>query len=612
MVRAGNVIKGHFWNEPVKVEKIEEIGDYIRIVGSTIYSRQYVNTVMKKEEAGELETIETAPDLSSNPEVVFSVIEATRFKYASLFDPLLAMNVSKIDPLPFQIEAVYGYVLKQPRIRFLIADDPGAGKTIMAGLIIKEMKLRRLARRTLIVVPGHLKDQWRRELKDKFDEKFVMLDRPTFNAHYGENPWERNEQVITSIDFAKQEEILPTLSSVHWDLVIVDEAHKMAAYRYGNKVSKTQRYKLGEVLSKTSNHLLFLTATPHRGDPENFRLFLDLLMPGFFASSQMVEESLKNRDNPLFIRRLKEDLKDFEGKPIFTGRFPKTIKFNLHDREKDLYNDVSRYVVEQYNRALQQDKKRNVAFALMILQRRMASSTYALLQSLKRRKERLKKILKGEEEQKEVSVDFEAIEDLEESERWEKEKEWEGISLAKDPEELKQEIETLETLIEKAKGIVRSESEVKLSELRKAIEEGFKRIRDMNGNPKILIFTESKDTLEYLVKKIKNWGYRVNFIHGGMNIEERIKAEKIFRDEADIMVATEAVGEGINLQFCHIMINYDIPWNPNRLEQRMGRIHRYGQQRDVYIFNLVADDTREGKVLAKLFDKLKEILTLSN
>jgi len=609
MVRAGNVIKGHFWNEPVKVEKIEEIGDYIRIVGSTIHSRQYVNTVMKKEEAGELETIETAPDLSSNPEVVFFVIEATRFKYASLFDPLLAMNVSKIDPLPFQIEAVYGYVLKQPRIRFLIADDPGAGKTIMAGLIIKEMKLRRLARRTLIVVPGHLKDQWRRELKDKFDEKFVMLDRPTFNAHYGENPWERNEQVITSIDFAKQEEILPTLSSVHWDLVIVDEAHKMAAYRYGNKVSKTQRYKLGEVLSKTSNHLLFLTATPHRGDPENFRLFLDLLMPGFFASSQMVEESLKNRDNPLFIRRLKEDLKDFEGKPIFTGRFPKTIKFNLHDREKDLYNDVSRYVVEQYNRALQQDKdkKRNVAFALMILQRRMASSTYALLKSLKRRKERLEKILKGEEEQKEVSVDFEAIEDLEESERWEKEKEWEGISLAKDPEELKQEIETLETLIEKAKEIMRSESEVKLSELRKAIEEGFKRIRDMNGNPKILIFTESKDTLEYLVKKIKNWGYRVNFIHGGMNIEERIKAEKLFRDEADIMVATEAAGEGINLQFCHIMINYDIPWNPNRLEQRMGRIHRYGQQRDVYIFNLVADDTREGKVLAKLFDKLKEI-----
>ena len=607
MVRAGNVIKGHFWNEPVKVEKIEEIGDYIRIVGSTIHSRQYVNTVMKKEEAGELETIETAPDLSSNPEVVFSVIEATRFKYASLFDPLLAMNVSKIDPLPFQIEAVYGYVLKQPRIRFLIADDPGAGKTIMAGLIIKEMKLRRLARRTLIVVPGHLKGQWRRELKDKFDEKFVMLDRPTFNAHYGENPWERNEQVITSIDFAKQEEILPTLSSVHWDLVIVDEAHKMAAYRYGNKVSKTQRYKLGEVLSKTSNHLLFLTATPHRGDPENFRLFLDLLMPGFFASSQMVEESLKNRDNPLFIRRLKEDLKDFEGKPIFTGRFPQTIKFNLHDREKDLYNDVSRYVVEQYNRALQQDTKRNVAFALMILQRRMASSTYALLQSLKRRKERLKKILKGEEEQKEVSVDFEAIEDLEESERWEKEKEWEGISLAKDPEELKQEIETLETLIEKAKEIMRSESEVKLSELRKAIEEGFKRIRDMNGNPKILIFTESKDTLEYLVKKIKNWGYRVNFIHGGMNIEERIKAEKIFRDETDIMVATEAAGEGINLQFCHIMINYDIPWNPNRLEQRMGRIHRYGQQRDVYIFNLVADDTREGKVLAKLFDKLKEI-----
>jgi len=372
-------------------------------------------------------------------------------------------------------------------------------------------------------------------------------------------------------------------------------------------VSKTQRYKLGEVLSNTSNHLLFLTATPHKGDPENFRLFLDLLMPGFFADSQMVEKAVKNRETPL-LRRLKEDLKDFEGKPIFTRRFPITVKFELSDKEKELYNEVSRYVLEQYNKALVDDKKRNIAFALMILQRRMASSTYALLKSLKRRKEKLEKVLKGEDQQdKRVSIDVEALEDLEESERWQKEKEWESISLAKNPEELKQEITTLEILIEKAKEIIESESEVKLSELRKAIEEGFRKIEEMDGNPKILIFTESKDTLEYLVKKIRNWGYKVNVIHGGMNIDERIKAEKIFRDETEIMIATEAAGEGINLQFCHIMINYDIPWNPNRLEQRMGRIHRYGQRKDVYIFNLVAEDTREGKVLARLFDKLEEI-----
>ncbi|HOP95700.1 MAG: helicase-related protein [Dictyoglomaceae bacterium] len=606
MIEEGKIIKGPFWNESVKVDKVNELGDYIQIIGSTD-SGKHIDQLIRKDDLSKIEILKDEIDFSASPENSFLVIEATRFKYASLFDPLLAMNVSKIDPLPFQIEAVYGYVLRQPRIRFLIADDPGAGKTIMAGLIIKELKLRRLARRILIVVPGHLKDQWRRELKEKFDEKFTVLDRNTFSATYGENPWNINDQVITSIDFSKQEEILPALHSVNWDLVVVDEAHKMAAYSYNNKVSKTQRYKLGEILSKTSNHLLFLTATPHKGDPENFRLFLDLLMPGFFASAEMVEESLKNKDNPLFIRRLKEDLRDFEGKPIFTRRFPKTVKFRLTDEEKSLYNDVSYYVREQYNRALADEKKKNVAFALMILQRRMASSTYALLKSLERRKEKLQKILNGEEKPENISVDLESLEDIEEEERWKKESEWESISLAKNSEELNQEIKKLDQLIEKVQEIIKNESEVKLKELRNAIEEGFKKIKEMNGNPKILIFTESKDTLDYLVKKIKSWGYKVNYIHGGMKIEERISAEKIFRDETEIMVATEAAGEGINLQFCHIMINYDIPWNPNRLEQRMGRIHRYGQQKDVYIFNLVAEDTIEGEVLIKLFDKLEEI-----
>jgi superfamily II DNA or RNA helicase len=613
MISEGNIIKGPFCDEPVKIEKIEEIGDYIRILGSTLYSKNHFNRIIRRDELANLEVIKRVIDLSSNPEDVFYTIEAMRFKYASLFDPLLAMNVSKIDPLPFQIEAVYGYVLKQPRIRFLIADDAGAGKTIMAGLILKELKLRNLAKRILIVVPSHLKDQWRRELKEKFDEKFMILDRNTFNAHYGENPWERNSQVITSIDFAKQDDIIRTLESVDWDLVIVDEAHKMAAYRYGEKTEKTERYKLGEVLSKTSNHLIFLTATPHKGDPENFRLFLDLLMPGFFATHEMIEESLKNKDNPLFIRRLKEDLRDFDGKPIFTRRFPRTIKFRLSDIEKELYNEVSRYVVEQYNKALvkPEDKRRNVAFALLILQRRMASSTYALLKSLERRKAKLERILKEgrKEELQRISMpaDYEETEDLEEIERWKREEEWESVTVARSFEELRAEIETLERLIEKAKRIVDTEGEVKLRELRKAIEEGFKKIEEMNGRRKILIFTESRDTLDYLARKISEWRYRVNCIHGGMGLEERIMAEKVFRDETEIMVATEAAGEGINLQFCHIMINYDIPWNPNRLEQRMGRIHRYGQQKDVYMFNLVAEDTREGMVLAKLLDKLDEI-----
>ena len=610
MVKEGMVVEGPFWPEPVEIKKVDEFGDRVHIIGATIYSNTHIDQLIPREELEKLKTKEFILDFSAPGSETFLSIEAERYKFASLFDPLLAMNTSKIDPLPFQIEAVYGYILKLPRIRFLIADDPGAGKTIMAGLIIKELKLRGVVNRILIVVPGHLKDQWRREMKEKFQEPFTVIDRGLLDAHYAENVWRRESQVITSMDFAKGKEILPALGSVEWDLVIVDEAHKMAAYMYGNKLSRTERYKLGKALSDNSDHLLFLTATPHKGDPENFRLFLDLLVRGFFATQKLIDESLENKDNPLFIRRLKEDLKDFEGKPIFTNRCPETIKFRLSDKEQVLYNKLSKYVISQYNVALQSDKRRNVAFALLILQRRMASSTYALLRSLERRKERLEGLLKGEELVKEMpiaAIDLEEVEDYEEEKRWEQEKRWETLSIAENRAELEKEINTLKDLIEKARGILREECEVKLSELKKAIEEGFKKIREIHGNEKILIFTESKDTLEYLVKRIKSWGYSVNFIHGGMRLEERINAEKVFQHETQVMVATEAAGEGINLQFCHLMINYDIPWNPNRLEQRMGRVHRYGQQKDVYVFNLVADSTREGKVLAKLFDKLDEI-----
>lgn len=608
MIKEGETIEGPFWPEPVEVKKVEEFGNRIRIIGATIYSNIHVDQLIPKEELDKIKTKRFILDFSAPASEVFLSLEAQRYNFASIFDPLLAMNTSKIDPLPFQIEAVYGYILKLPRIRFLIADDPGAGKTIMAGLILKELKLRGVIKRILIIVPGHLKDQWRRELKEKFQEHVTVIDRGLLDAHYAENIWQRENQAITSIDFAKRKDILPYLKSVDWDLVIVDEAHKMAAYRYGDKLSKTERYHLGSAISNNSDHLLFLTATPHKGDPENFRLFLDLLVPGFFAKQELIEESLENKDNPLFIRRLKEDLKDFDGKPIFTNRYPKTIKFRLSENEKKLYNEVSRYVISQYNRAMQKDRRRNVAFALLILQRRMASSTYALLRSLERRKGRLEDLLKEPELPEEaITIDLEEIEDYEEEGRWEQENKWETLSIAENREELKKEIASLEEMQNVAKDILKEGCEVKLSELKKAMEEGMKKLREMEGNEKILIFTESRDTMEYLVKKIRSWGYSVNFIHGGLKLDERIEAEKIFKHKTQIMVATEAAGEGINLQFCHLMINYDIPWNPNRLEQRMGRIHRYGQQKDVYIFNLVAEDTREGQVLGKLFDKLEEI-----
>ena len=615
IIKRGAIIEGPFWPDPIEIIEIEELETNqenfkIKIGYRNTRTSIFDTQILDKEDLKKIKVKVSELDFSAKASEVFLAIESIRLKYASLFDPFLALNTSKIDPLPFQIEAVYGYVLKLPRIRFLIADDPGAGKTIMTGLILKELKLRGLAKRILIVVPGHLKDQWIREMKEKFQETFIEINRNLMNSLYGENPWAVKNQVITSMDFAKQEDILPSLSSTHWDLVIVDEAHKMAAYRYSDKTSKTDRYKLGEILSKTSTHLLFLTATPHKGDQENFRLFLDLLVPGFFAKEEFIQESINNKDNPLFIRRLKEDLRDLEGKPIFTNRYPKTIKFRLSDKEKKLYNELSEYVISQYNKALQKDKKKNIAFALLILQRRMTSSTYALLKSLERRKQKLEELFKKSELEKEksyFSFDIEEFEEYNEKERWEKEKEWETLSLAETKEELYQEINILENLIKKANEIIDEENEIKLTELKKAIEEGLKKIIEIQGNEKILIFTESKDTLDYLVQKIKSWGYSVNSIDGSMSLEERIKAERIFRDQTQIMVATEAAGEGINLQFCHIMINYDIPWNPTRLEQRMGRIHRYGQQKDVYIFNLVAEDTREGKVLIKILEKLDEI-----
>jgi superfamily II DNA or RNA helicase len=611
MIKEGDVIEGSFWNEPVRVDKVEDSGRYIRIIGSTLHSKEHIDRLLFSDDLSRIKVRENSINFTGDPEKVFLYLEATRFRYASLFDPLLAMSVSKIDPLPFQLDAVYGYILKLPRIRFLIADDPGAGKTIMAGLVIKELKLRGVVKRILIVVPGHLKDQWRRELKEKFDEIFEIVDRSSFSNLYGENPFLYRDQVITSLDFAKQEDILSSLSSAIWELAIVDEAHKMSAYTYGDKTQKTQRYKLGEILSRTTDHLLFLTATPHKGDSENFRLFLDLLIPGFFATTEMIDESIKNRDNPLFIRRLKEDLRNFEGKPIFRRRFSRTIKFNLSDREKELYNEVSRYVIDEYDRSLKEEKQRNVMFALVILQRRMASSVYALRQSLERRKKRLEELLNGKEIPKKTTIlDLETIEEgeeQEEAERWKREEEWEGVTLARNLDELKREIQTIQRLIDMAEEIINEEAEVKLRELKDAIKEGFKKIEEIGGKKKILIFTESKDTLEYLVSKIKSWGYNVNYIHGGMNLEYRIRAEMEFKEETEIMVATEAAGEGINLQFCNIMINYDIPWVPTRLEQRMGRIHRYGQQRDVYIFNLVAEDTKEGEVLSNLLAKLDEI-----
>jgi len=611
-IQKGTIIKAPNWPEPVEIKFIEEAGDYIHIVGSTKDSRQHIDQLISKDEFSQFKPDQYKANFGEEAWKVFLALETTRYRFASMYDPLIAMNASKVDPLPHQIEAVYGYILKKPRIRFMIADDPGAGKTIMAGLLIKELKIRNLVKRILIVAPGHLKDQWRRELKERFEEIFIPVGRQYIDSLFGQNVWMRENQIVTSIDFAKREDVLPSIAAAHFDLIIVDEAHKMSAYRYGEKIDKTSRYKMGETLSNNCEHLLFLTATPHKGDPENFRLFLDLIEPGFFATNEIVAESVRSKDNPLFIRRMKEDLKDFEGKPLFLPRYVHTTAFQWKadsQNEQILYNELSDYVNTQYNKALTKDKRRNIAFALVILQRRLASSTYALLKSLERRKERLEEYLKGASGNQgitETTFDFEVVDEMSEEERWREEEIWETLSVAENREELEREIETIKKLIAQAKSIINNEEEIKLNEFKKSLREFTEKYKNPKDK-KILVFTESRDTLEYLEKKIRAWGYRTTTIHGGMKLEERIKAESIFKNETDVLVATEAAGEGINLQFCHLMVNYDIPWNPNRLEQRMGRIHRYGQQKEVFVFNLVAIDTREGRVLFKLFEKLDEI-----
>jgi len=598
-----SILTGPFWPEKVRVISSRQIShDMVKLDAVGVETGKYYPQVINGSDLDKI-NIEEETDLkfTGDGEGFFLFIESHRIRNAFQFDPLYAVNVSQIDPLPHQIDAVYYHVLQNPRVRYLLADDPGAGKTIMAGLIIKELKYRGLVDKILIIAPGHLKYQWLREMKEKFQEQFRIADRDVMDSAWGQNIFEEENQLITSIDFAKQEDVMASIKDSKWDLIIVDEAHKMSAYKYGKKTTKTARYRLGEMVSEITNYMILLTATPHRGDDENFRLFLDLLEPGFFADTKMLAQSISDKDNPLFLRRLKEDMKDFDGRPLFPPRHVHTKKFRLSEDEKELYNAVTDYVQEHFNKAIKKEK-RNVVFALIILQRRLASSVRAVRTSLERRRKRLQDLYDKAElfDAGELKIDT-YMEDLAEEERWRKEEELlTRLTSADNLDDLHSEIKSLESLVLLAKDVERKEVEAKLTELKAVIDEtGLK-----ESGQKLLIFTESRDTLNYLVEKLNIWGYSTTEIHGLMKMDARIQAESDFKNEAQICVATEAAGEGINLQFCSMMVNYDIPWNPNRLEQRMGRIHRYGQQKEVYIYNLVARDTIEGRILVRLFEKL--------
>lgn len=568
------------------------------------------------------------------------LVESARVRLAYTYDRQFAVSLSGIRTLPHQIEAVYLKMLPQPRLRFLLADDPGAGKTIMAGLLIKELKLREAIERCLIVVPAPLTVQWQDELMRFFNETFQIIHTGNDQQQLI-NLWQRESLVITSLDYAKQDDVRERIWQQRWDLVIIDEAHKCSAYTKssagrGDEVEKTKRYQLAEKLAAADNHLLLLTATPHHGDEDRFSHFIRLIDPDLFPEPHKLgEETVKlirqdilrlGPDCPWALRRLKEDLRDMVGNRLFPDRHAHTVTFKLSREEFHLYKAVTSYINEFLPQATG-NRKNSVALARTVFQRRLASSTRAIHESLSRRLKKLQEIdrelqelpaaqrgkrlayLQGritDAEQDEDDLDDEARDHL-----------LDETTVAQGLDQLQAELAALRELESRAARVREHGQDSKLSALRDCLTKAeFHELRD--GRGKLLIFTEHRDTLRHIRHHLESWHYSVCEIHGGMNPHDRKKAQEEFRTTHQICVATEAAGEGINLQFCHLMINYDLPWNPTRLEQRLGRIHRIGQKDDVHAFNFVAGDSEdgqpiiEGRILERLLNKLDQMRAALN
>src|SRR5271165_3109813 len=626
--KANLIISGPLFPEPVQVMMTHDLGHLVKVIGKGIRTDKFYDPILDSDQLSNITASPEKEPFDGDPVRFRLGIEGMRLGLAYEYDPYFSLSIARVDPLPHQLEAVYDYFLKLPRIRFLLADDPGAGKTIMAGLLIKELKIRGLVKRTLIVTPANLSFQWQRELKDKFRENFEVIRSDVLRANYGQNPWQDRDQVVTSVSWVSRiEDARDSLLRSRWDLVIVDEAHKMSAYA-GDK--KTLAYQLGEKLSEMTDHFLLMTATPHKGDPENFCLFLSLLDKDVYGNIKSLQEAMRRNEAPFYLRRTKEALVSFPDPEtgtvhkLFTKRIVKTIEFDLDGDELTFYDDLTHYVEDQSMRASAEDSARGraIGFTMAMLQRRMASTIYAVRRTLERMRERREKILADPEAYRKQQIEQRVPDDfdeLPEDEQQEIIAQLEDVVASVDPAALRAEIASLTKLIDQARILEKREIESKLTKLKSVLkDQGFL----SDPTKKLLLFTEHKDSLDFLVGdgkdgrphgKLREWGLTVTQIHGGMKIGDRdtpgsrIYAEREFRETAQVLVATEAAGEGINLQFCSQMINYDIPWNPVRLEQRVGRIHRYGQEHDCIIFNFVARNTREGRVLQKLLERLREI-----
>lgn len=606
--------------------------DVVEVTYRDLSGKDHSELLFRDREAG-LEVVEggTPWAFDSDGELFRLVSEAYRIRMAYLFDPWMAVHLSRVEPLPHQITAVYGEMLPRQPLRFLLADDPGAGKTIMTGLFIKELMLRGDLQRCLIVVPGNLVEQWQDELNQKFQLPFDILTNDRINGARSGNALAEMPLVVARLDkLSRNEELQAKLAQTDWDLVVIDEAHKMSASVFGGEIKYTKRYHLGELLSEKTRHLLLLTATPHNGKEEDFQLFMALIDPDRFEGKY--REGTHESDASDLMRRLvKEKLLKFDGTPLFPERRAYTVTYELSDLEAALYERVTEYVREEFNRAenLNKERRGTVGFALTVLQRRLASSPEAIYQSLRRRRERLEARLREERLMKRgrdtdiaddifkgmpsyTEDDFEDLDDAPENEAEQTEEQVsDAASAARTIAELELEIAQLGDLEKLADKVRHSGQDRKWTELSKLLQEQTEMFDASGQRRKLVIFTEQRDTLNYLTDKIRTLLGKheaVVSIHGGIDRDHRREVQASFVQDKEVLVlvATDAAGEGINLQRAHLMINYDLPWNPTRLEQRFGRIHRIGQTEVCHLWNLVSDQTREGEVYIRLLKKMEE------
>jgi superfamily II DNA or RNA helicase len=585
-------------------------------------------------------------DFTARPEAVRAVVEGERLSFGHLANPAFATEIANIHPLPHQRIAVYDHMMPQTRLRFLLADDAGAGKTIMTGLYIREMLSRRLLRRVLIVPPAGLVGNWQSELQVLFNLQFSIAHGSDARAR---NPFVGSDSnlMVVSVDTLRQPRSFARLCEEDvepYDLVVFDEAHKLSCDRDSDyRVRKTDRYRLAEALAGVPDadngwslpwrphHLMLLTATPHMGKEYPYYALWRLLEPEVLATAEAFKQFPDDRRHHYFIRRTKEEMVKLSGEPLYPKRYCDTLGYKLSQgevSEQTLYDQTTDYLRYVYNQAKLLNRSA-ARLAMSVFQRRLASSTYALLCSFDRRIGKLDRIIDDIQSGK-ITIEqlvlaqrkFQDADDVFESKGADEEESTDGFEENEEAEDnLLQGVvaESLASLMEEKRHVAELRdlarrvdelgSESKFSKLADVITTGqFK-------NEKVLIFTEHRDTLEFLSRRLGGMGYteQIAQIHGGMDYLARQEQIERFRapDEeggARFMICTDAAAEGVNLQFCWIMINYDVPWNPARLEQRMGRIHRYGQPKDeVFILNLVAPSTREGRVLKTLLDKLEKI-----